>query len=173
MRLFLAIDLPETLQDQITTLYCPELEQVRWTPSHQLHITLVFIGDQPQPRLDEIIEAVAEVSFAPIYLKVAKIGHFKSGILWLGVDESDPLKRLQKSLSHNLRGLGIKLEQRKYMPHITLGRCKNLTPEVMNKLSRKSLNFNAELGVETFQLKSSLLKAEGAIHITEAEFLPD
>ncbi|WP_415881569.1 RNA 2',3'-cyclic phosphodiesterase [Neptuniibacter sp. QD34_54] len=173
MRLFLAIDLPEDLQDRITELYCPELEQVRWTVSHQLHITLVFIGDQPHQYLEEIIEAVSETSFEPFELCLQKIGYFKSGIIWLGVEESEPLKRLQKSLSHKVRGLGIELEQRKYMPHITLGRSKKLTPQVVSQVSHKGLGFTANMVVSAFQLKSSVLKANGAEYLTEGEFLPD
>lgn len=173
MRLFLAIDLPEDLQDQITELYCPELEQVRWTVSHQLHITLVFIGDQPHQHLEEIIEAVSETSFEPFELRLQKIGYFKSGIIWLGIEESEPLKRLQKSLSHKVRGLGIELEQRKYTPHITLGRSKKLTSQLISQVSHKGLGFTANMEVSAFQLKSSVLKADGAEYLTEVEFLPD
>jgi 2'-5' RNA ligase len=173
MRLFLAIDIPESVQDQISALTCPELEQVRWTTSHQLHITLVFIGDQPQHRLDEIIEAVSEVEFTPFTLNLKKIGHFRSGIIWLGVEENQQLQRLQKSLSHKIRGLDIKLEQRKFIPHLTLGRCKKLTPEVLETVSKKGLRFETGFEVGEFQLKSSVLKADGAEYVTEGEFLPD
>jgi len=173
MRLFLSIDIPESIQDQIATLTCPELEQVRWTTSHQLHITLVFIGDQPQHRLDEIIEAVAEVEFTPFNLTMKQIGHFRSGIIWLGVDENEQLQRLQKSLSHKIRGLGIKLEQRKFIPHLTLGRCKKLTPEILETVAVKGVRFETEFEVEAFQLKSSVLKVDGAVYQTEGEFLPD
>ncbi|MCP4597080.1 RNA 2',3'-cyclic phosphodiesterase [Neptuniibacter sp.] len=167
MRLFLAIDIPESIQDQIALLTCPELEQVRWTTSHQLHITLVFIGDQPQHRLDEIIEAVAEVQFTPFNLTLKQIGHFRSGIIWLGVDENEQLQRLQKSLSHKIRGLGIKLEQRKFIPHLTLGRCKKLTPEILETVASNGIGFETGFEVEAFQLKSSRLSPDGAIYQTE------
>ncbi|EAR61772.1 RNA 2',3'-cyclic phosphodiesterase [Neptuniibacter caesariensis] len=173
MRLFLAIDIPDAIQDQVSELVCPELEQVRWISCQQLHITLVFIGEQPQHRLDEIIEATAETNFEPFPLKLSKIGHFKSGIIWLGVEESEPLKRLQKSLSHKIRSLGIELEQRKFIPHLTLGRCKQLTPEILSKVSTQGLGFETGFNVEAFQLKSSILKANGAEYVTEGEFLPD
>lgn len=173
MRLFLAIDIPESIQDQVATLTCPELEQVRWTTCHQLHITLVFIGDQPQHRLDEIIETIAEVQFTPFSLTLKRIGHFRSGIIWLGVDENEQLQRLQKSLSHKIRGLGIKLEQRKFMPHLTLGRCKKLTPEILETVASKGIGFETGFEVEAFQLKSSVLKMDGAEYVTEGEFIPD
>lgn len=173
MRLFLAVDIPESVQDQISSLTCPELEQVRWTHSHQLHITLVFIGDQPQHRLDEIIEAVSEVEFTPFTLSLKKIGHFRSGIIWLGVHENHQLQRLQKSLSHKIRSLGIKLEQRKFIPHLTLGRCKKLTPEVLETVGQKGLGFETGFKVEAFQLKSSRLSPDGAVYQTEGTFMPD
>ena len=173
MRLFLAIDIPGSIQDQVAPLACPELEQVRWTTSHQLHITLVFLGDQPPHRLEEIIEAIAEVQFTPFNLTLERIGHFRSGIIWLGVEENEQLLRLQKSLSHKIRGLGIKLEQRKFIPHLTLGRCKKLTPEILETVAGKGVGFKTGFEVEAFQLKSSVLKVDGAEYATEGEFMPD
>ncbi len=173
MRLFLAIDLPENIQDQVTNLQCPELEQVRWSKTPQLHITLVFLGEQPEASLDEIIEAVSEISFEPFELYLSQIDHFRSGIIWLGVEGCEPLQRLQKSLSHKIRQLGISLEQRKYTPHITLGRCKQITPDILEAVAYKALGFNQRFTVDSFQLKSSVLRADGAAYTTEGSFYPD
>lgn len=173
MRLFLAIDIPETLQELISELMLPELQQVRWSNSQQLHITLVFIGNATHEQCDEIIESVSELSFSPFSLTLQGIGHFRSGIIWLGVDNNEPLQRLQKALSHKVRSLGIKLEQRKYTPHLTLGRCKHLTPEILQKLTKQALGFSVALEVGAVQLKNSRLKPEGAEYETLGAFLPD
>lgn len=81
--------------------------------------------------------------------------------------------RLQASLSHALRKQGLKLEQRKYIPHITLGRCHRLSPELLTQISTQALGFRSRMEVDSYQLKSSLLRPEGACYETEAEFWPD
>jgi 2'-5' RNA ligase len=173
MRLFLAIDLPHPIQEVTSELMLPELQQVRWSPLQQLHVTLVFIGEQPSDKLDEIIEAIAEVPFESFPLTLNQIGHFRSGVIWLGVENNEPLNRLQKSLSHKIRSLGIALEQRRYIPHLTFGRCKNLTPEILGLLGKQALGLRINLDVSAFQLKRSILSSDGAVYETLCEFTPD
>lgn len=171
MRLFLAIDLPEEVQFEIETLFLKELKEVRWTPSYQLHITLVFIGDQPCVSIDEIIEQVAEIDVPPFLLEFKGVGYFKSGIIWLSVTPCSTLLQLEKKLKTKLYDLGLQLENRKFKPHITLGRCKKVTAELMSKVSHAALGFEQHMTVEKFQLKSSYLSSKGAEYSTEAEFI--
>ena len=173
MRLFLAIDLPEQLQSDIESLYLPELQNVRWTNSLQLHVTLVFIGEQEKSRLDEIIEAVGETPFQPITLSVEGVNHFKSGIIHLQIKENTELNTLHQRLHQKLAELGIHIEKRKYKPHITLGRCQKLDAQIMNTMEIRAGKFTTTFTAERFYLKSSQLKNTGPVYYTEAEFLPD
>jgi len=172
MRLFLAIDIPDAIQQQVEQLYLPEIRECRWTPLEQLHITLVFIGEQPSSRLDDIIRAVSKINFRPFTVKLNQIGHFRSGIIWLGVENSEDLQRTQKKLKAHLSDMGIAISQRKFTPHITLCRSKNISPEVLSRMSRQALGVKYQFCADTFQLKSSILKPSGAVYETEAEFYP-
>ena len=173
MRLFLAIDIPEQLQSNIESLYLPELKEVRWTNSLQLHITLVFIGEQPEYLLDEIIEAVSEIPFQPIALSVNGISHFKSGIIYLRVEENRALLTLHQRLYKTLTEKGLVKEKRKYIPHITLGRCQTLDAQIMNTMEIRAGKFTTTFTAERFYLKSSQLKNTGPVYYSEAEFMPD
>lgn len=173
MRLFIAIDLPHSIAEEICELYPQERSQIRWIDPAQLHLTLLFLGDQPQHRLDEIIEAITEVSFIPLQLELAGIGHFRSGIVYLDVTLNPLLSQLHQRLYLRLQALGIHTEKRKFKAHITLGRYKKADPLVLQQLEQRARGFKTRFTAESFQLKSSQLKQTGATYHTEADFYPD
>ena len=47
-------------------------------------------------------------------------------IIWTGTVPSDRLIQLNKSIMNGLKALNIKMEDRPYNPHLTLGRIKHL-----------------------------------------------
>lgn len=173
MRLFIAINIPETVQDKIAHLYSPEQVRLRWTPLHQLHLTLVFIGEQPQDRMDEIIDTIAEISFPEQSITITGSGYFKSGIAWLGVQETPELLALQRKLYRALSNIGVVLENRRFKPHITLARCKQISPELAQSIELLGLGFNSQFSANSFELISSYLKPEGVDYQCEAEFFAE
>ncbi len=52
-RLFVAIDLPETIKKRVADIRC-ELPGAHWVAAEQLHLTLRFIGDADDPTLAAI-----------------------------------------------------------------------------------------------------------------------
>lgn len=170
MRLFLALDLPDEIKTQIESLYLEEYPHIRWLPPEQLHITLVFIGTQNNISLDDLIHKIAEIEFPSFHLKAREIGYFNSGVIWLGIEDNDPLQQLQKKLRQKLEELDLSLERRKFIPHITLGRTQKIEADFMEHFSNHSFGFRCSWSIDSFQLKSSHLKQSGAIYETEAEF---
>jgi 2'-5' RNA ligase len=47
-------------------------------------------------------------------------------VIWLGCDPCPALQLVKKELDNQLSGLGIKFEFREFLPHLTLGRVKDL-----------------------------------------------
>ena len=85
-RLFVAIDVPETVRAELAGLAEP-LEGVVWTRPEQLHLTLRFIGETEKR---EGLEAALErVRVEPFILPVGGIGVFPhrgpAKVLWAGV----------------------------------------------------------------------------------------
>lgn len=168
MRLFIAIDPPEKIRQQLSELQFPA-KNIRWNKTEQLHLTLAFLDEQPQDNLDNICEALSDINLYPFELITQDIGCFRHGAIWLGFQACEPLKQLQHKITHGMQSCGIHMESRRFHPHITLGRCKNPAPvveQLHHRLDYQTFYFS----VDHFVLKSSRLHSNGAKHLIEAEF---
>ncbi|HZC22762.1 MAG TPA: 2'-5' RNA ligase family protein, partial [Candidatus Binatia bacterium] len=64
MRLFLALDIDDAIRERIARFvdgvrnFAPD---IRWVKPESLHVTLKFIGEQPEAALDRIKQAMAQV----------------------------------------------------------------------------------------------------------------
>lgn len=118
-----AVDLIEKLR--------PAAGEVKWLDASQMHITLKFIGEVAPERVDEIQDVVVSAArtMEPFEIEVAGAGAFPSSnrpsVLWLDVREgAESLDKLFRAIQRPLVKLRIPREERKYTPHLTLGRLK-------------------------------------------------
>jgi 2'-5' RNA ligase len=88
------------------------------------HLTLVFLGEQPEDRIPAIRHAMDEAALkaAPFDLSIGGIGSFRGGIVWAGVSPSPALGSLWKDLCEALRRKGFRFRDENYSPHLTLCR---------------------------------------------------
>jgi 2'-5' RNA ligase len=129
MRLFFAIQLPADVQKKLGELRLAEGKDYRWVDPTLLHVTLAFLGQQPEERL-EALERVGRTAAGASQSGVLRLGHAGSfgsrrepRVLWIGLDGDVPaLLALQSRLDTELRGAGFELEDRPFSPHITLAR---------------------------------------------------
>lgn len=94
----------------------------RAVPVLNIHLTLVFLGNVErafQPRLEALAAAVTASRFE---LRVGRVAYWRHNrIVWAGVEESpEALRALVARLEQALAGVGWRLDQRPYSPHITL-----------------------------------------------------
>ena len=116
LRLFVAIALPPAWKDYLAAR-AQDLERLapgyaRWVAPDLLHLTLVFLGDQPAARLPTIADAVAGATAGapPFRLMLGAVGSFGAPprVLWVGARaEDDHLTRLHGALVARLAGAGI------------------------------------------------------------------
>ncbi|MBV5317458.1 MAG: hypothetical protein JZU50_06585 [Desulfobulbaceae bacterium] len=59
-RLFVAIDPPSEIREQVATICCG-LPDARWIPPEQLHLTLCFIGEVSSSAFLDIREVLREI----------------------------------------------------------------------------------------------------------------
>lgn len=101
----------------------------RWVGAEGIHLTLHFLGDVPEERLQGVFDAVARGcrGFGPIDIGVAGLGCFPNArqprIVWAGVrEESGRLADLRRAIGRELATIGYPPERRPFTPHLTIGR---------------------------------------------------
>jgi 2'-5' RNA ligase len=138
VRLFIAIEFPEPLRRNTQAFArsvakeIPDPQrQLRWVGENQLHLTLKFLGETPEEKLQPLAAALEEVAerFAPFSLGLGGLGSFGSRdhlrVIWLGMKEgSETAGKLAESVESACQELGFAPENRHFHPHITLARCK-------------------------------------------------
>ena len=128
MRLFIAINFPDEIKAAAAKVrdgLKASALRGRFSLDENLHLTLVFIGECSEAQASEIKRVLDDTVFSPFALAFDRVGCFKrecGDTWWLGLKQSDALSALQTELSMRLKQSGFALENRKYTPHITLGR---------------------------------------------------
>jgi 2'-5' RNA ligase len=134
IRSFLAFELPleirKTLSD-ISRELKETLPNVRWMKEENIHLTMVFMGNFPI----DMVEAAAKVfegtcrGYAPFMIQLRGIGTFggvrNPRVLWAGIDgDIERMGEFRDELLKNSVDFGVKIEKRKFKPHLTLARFK-------------------------------------------------
>jgi len=137
VRTFIAIELNSAVLAQVSKLQSRLKDEVlpgfvRWVRPEGIHLTLKFLGDVQEDKLDDIAQALRAASAAhtPFSLHIAGMGCFpnprRPRVIWLGVREpGGTLERLQQDVERAISPLGYPPERRSFSPHLTLGRVKD------------------------------------------------
>lgn len=95
----------------------------RQVPDHNLHLTLLFLGDQPAGRAAEFKARASTVRAQGCELVLDRFGWFaRAGVVWLGGEAPDPLRNLVAELKAAMSLLGLDFDDRPFRPHVTLFR---------------------------------------------------
>ncbi len=134
VRVFCAIELPAHVRagaaDHIAHLRhaMPEV-RASWDRAEKLHITLKFLGEIEQSRVEALSRAAARAtaSVEAFDLALEGTGAFPprglARVLWLGIgDPTGRLARLQSRLEEECASEGFAREERRFHPHITIAR---------------------------------------------------
>lgn len=124
IRAFLGIDLPPAVRGalQVQQFLLPMPRKVE---PESLHLTLVFLGDCPEPLLQaahEGFETLRERSFLVSLQGLGIFGKERPRAAWAGVAPSAELMHLQAKVETIARRVGCPIDARKFTPHVTLGR---------------------------------------------------
>jgi 2'-5' RNA ligase len=188
MRLFVAIDISDgirALVAQTGELLKAAAPGARWVRPEGMHLTLKFIGEQPEEHVEAIKIALAKVH-APAAVRLQVIGltffpymrfptvlasHVQTQPI---VDLPDnPLVKIVDKIDSQLAPLGIQREKRAYRVHLTVAR---LDPRAKHQALAAALEqgpMRADFGTfETFEfhLYRSQLQRGGAIYTKLATF---
>ncbi len=166
MRLFVAVDVPKEVEEEVKRLQdeIPENTGNFTKPDPgQSHITLTFLGDVNQSKVEEIKEKLDQVNFKPCTIKTNGLGFFPNEnyirVFWLGFEDNPRLEKLAENVRKALPSFE---DDHDFHAHVTLARVKSLPGKVAFKKDVEEMDVrDIEFQVDSFKLVKSELGREG------------
>jgi 2'-5' RNA ligase len=174
MRLFIAIPLPETVQERLESIGFG-IPGANWVPGENLHISLRFLGELSNADAADIDDALVGVRAPAFDLTIEGVGHFGSlrqtRALWAGIARNPALAHLRDKVESAVVRAGQPPEGRKFVPHITLARFKTETGHhLANFIAEHNLLKIGPIRIERFALFQSHLKRDGSVYEELADY---
>jgi 2'-5' RNA ligase len=170
MRTFVAVEIHnESVLDAIVKLQSDLKIQATPVSKQNMHFTLLFLGEIPDEKADDIKKALSSIIFKPIEVKFTQIGAFPNAkfprVVWIGTDEQAgrQLVELASKVEEVLAPLGFKSDK-PFKPHLTIFRIKNKTSGITDVLERfKTIDLGKDVITE-LKFKKSILTPNGPIY---------
>lgn len=135
MRLFIGLELPTWIKDQLLTVQVP-LPSASWQTAERLHLTLSFVGAVNDQQVPAIQWALASLHMEPFRLRLDGSHVFgtplRPTLFWAGVAPEAPVKALHNTVEAQPQTLGLlRLPSSRFQPHITLARMGRLSGDAL------------------------------------------
>jgi RNA 2',3'-cyclic 3'-phosphodiesterase len=179
-RAFIAIELPVLVQDAIqnqTDSLRDALDSslVRWVASHNVHLTLKFLGDVSPANIELLKQMLKREAdqHPPFEMRISGIGSFPTSrrprVIWVGFNAPAILESLQRGIESAAARLGYEAEERAFSPHLTIGRVRQNLPSTGLQRIRAALEETtvSDLGIikiDSVHLYKSDLQPAGPIY---------
>jgi len=176
MRLFIAIEIPDEVKKEMAEVQ-RRLKgsgvEASWPRAEGIHLTLKFLGETPESLVPDILNGMRQATggMGPFRLQVAGSGTFPSPknarVVWIGLSgDIEVLNRLQTGVEDAMVRLGMEREERKFTPHLTLGRIKYIRSrdkwiKALDEIKDVTL---PGFDVTAVSLMKSELKPSGAVY---------
>lgn len=128
MRLFIAIDTPEEVKNELqksANLLRKSCDRGSFPRRENYHITLSFLGEQPECRVQDLIAAMDGCNGKPFPIAIGGFGSFANAggtVVWRGIEDCGELRRLHRELAEQLRLRSFEVERWEFKPHLTMAR---------------------------------------------------
>ncbi len=130
-RLFVGLEIPPETGERLSSLR-GGLPGARWISPENYHLTLRFIGDIDGHVAQEVDAALYEVKpRQPIEVSfeaLASFGGDRPHAVIARAQATRELNELQAEVERIVRRAGLPPEKRKFVPHVTLARLRNVHP---------------------------------------------
>jgi len=151
-RLFLAVDLPQEIKEQIDELIKSNSElDVKWKNPEMSHLTLVFLGNINVLKIADMISKAEDICLKnkDFYLKLIGLGIIKKKnrqLLHLSVLHPKKLEKLHQDLTGGLAEF-IDKRKNRFNAHVTIGKFgkkEDIGNIIENNIDRKFGEFKVE-----------------------------
>lgn len=144
---------------------------VKLVEPENIHLTLKFLGEVDESRLEYVKNIVKDEHFEPFAMNLHGIGVFpnlrRPRIIWAGITNGvESIADIFLKLESKLFKQGFPKENRKFNPHITIGRVRS--NRNLNLFGKSLLEYAntplGEIAVNSIILKKSVLSGRGPIY---------
>lgn len=177
-RLFVGLALPEALSEPLARL-CHDLPCARWVDPENFHLTLRFIGEVDRHTAADIDDALQRITSPVFEMSLAGLGVFghgrKTRALWArathGLRGSSDLTHLHNKVQSAVVRAGQPPEPRKFKPHVTLARFRDVQPDRIQSFVEHNGLFRAgPVTVDRFVLFESHMGKGGSVYEELADY---
>ena len=177
LRTFIAVEAAPPIRKRALELIerlRPTQANVKWVGAAELHWTLKFLGDVTPLELPDLCDALEEAAsdVPPFEIGAIGAGAFpeisRPRTVWLGVGEGEAeFVALHDRIKDALAPLGFREEQRRFRPHLTLGRVRR-SPEGVDELGQLIADHatfpGGQMTVSELVIFSSRLERHGPVY---------
>ena len=147
-------------------------EKIRWVKEDNFHFTLKFLGETEELLIAKIINTLENISLntQPIKLKIGNMGIFGSRynprVIWAGIENSTQIDEFVNKILNKLDEAGFKRDRQNFVPHITVGRIKNVNNKehLKNTIDKYKTSLYQEDTINKIYLFESVLRSDGPIY---------
>jgi RNA 2',3'-cyclic 3'-phosphodiesterase len=173
MRLFLAVEFEQELRRALREATAPLralVPDAGWVAEDRLHLTLKFLGEQPETLLEPLTTAMHEIAGRhwPVPMRLGGVGAFpnlrRPRVIWVGIAPTAKLELLQNEIEEACSAFGVEVEGKPFRPHLTIGRLRGTeNREAVRELARaaREIRLRADTIVSTIELVHSTLTPAG------------
>lgn len=170
MRLFIALNFNE-LKDYFAELQTQIPKEGKFTFPKDFHLTLKFLGEVEDLKVEEIKKILSEIKFKQFEAKVTHVGVFTEQfvrVVWVKA-ESDEIINLQKKIDEKL--INFRKDEFTFQPHITLARVKSVDDKTkFIEQIHKIRKIEKTVKIHDFELVKSILTPEGPVYEVVGKF---
>ena len=169
IRTFISVDVPVTEELRSVLESLKKMDGVRVTPENQLHLTLKFLGDTDEKKVEKLCSELRRSleGTGPFDVVIQGAGAFPDQrnprVLWLGVKDPEKLVDAADIMDSTVKGLRIKADDKKFSPHLTVGRVNekcDLKDFFKDNYGKTFCSFRCD----HIDVMKSVLTPKGAIH---------
>lgn len=172
-RLFTALEVPPAIGERLSFLR-GGLPGARWIDVENYHVTLRFLGDVDERTANEAADLLFGVKRDPVRVSITELGVFggdRPRSIIAKVQPNTELIELQAEHERLMRRAGLPPEGRKFTPHITLARLRDVSARaVADWLSLRGGGPALDYEASRFVLMSSRASTGGGPYMIEETY---
>ncbi len=167
MRCFIAVEFPDSIKGILYDLQKRignEYAKITWVAKKNLHLTLKFLGDVGDDKINLVQEALMEVKEKKFTVALDSVGwypnDYRINVVWVGLQPEKDILNLHGAIELKLGSLSKKDER--FSVHLTLGRVRFVKKREELLILLRNLSVKKEeFLVDHFSLIKSELHKDG------------